>query len=254
MSERGYIKIDRKIMNWRYYNDPDMLALWVHILLNAYWTEGYSQGEEVKRGQFWTTYQQLGQELRFGISKIKRALTRLENEKQIKTKSTNRKTLITVVNYDIFQDTTKPSEKPTKNKTENQRKTNEKQGEKQTKNTLIQKKLKKEEVKEINKYIYGEFENVQLKAEEFQKLVELYSEETTNKAIEYLSAYKEEKGYKTKSDYLTIRRWVIDAVQEKKTKAKVGVPNFMREPIKEGKKASNEQLKKIKEMQEEMKR
>jgi len=35
-------------------------------------------------------------------------------------------------------------------------------------------------------------------------------------AIEFLSGYIEEKGYKSKSHYLAIRRWVIDAVSKQK--------------------------------------
>ena len=246
MSDKGFIKIDRKIIDWKYYNKPDMLALWIHILINAYWQDGLSHGEQVKRGQFWTTYKELGQELGFGIAKIKRALMRLEIDKQIELKSTNKKTLISVVNYDIYQGLENESEKQTISKSKNKRKTKVQKA----KNPLIQKKLL-EEVKEI--YIYGEFANVQLSADEYQKLVNKYSEDVAKRAIEYLSSYKIEKGYKTKSDYLTILRWVIKAVTEKESTAKVAVPGFMKNPIKESKPASGETLQKIKEIQESMK-
>ena len=57
-------------------------------------------------------------------------------------------------------------------------------------------------------------ENVKIHPKEYATLCNDYTNEITDKAIIYLSNYKKEKGYKTKSDYLTIIRWVIDAVKK----------------------------------------
>lgn len=65
--------------------------------------------------------------------------------------------------------------------------------------------------------LFLEFKNIKIKPFEFEKLCTEFTQEITEKAIKYLSAYKIEKGYKTKSDYLTIRRWVIDAVKKQNT-------------------------------------
>jgi hypothetical protein len=59
--------------------------------------------------------------------------------------------------------------------------------------------------------IYGEYKNIKLTQNEYNKLYEKYNNNTKD-IIEYLSAYKVEKSYKTKSDYLTILRWVAAAV------------------------------------------
>ncbi len=58
----------------------------------------------------------------------------------------------------------------------------------------------------------GEYNNIRLTETEMDRLKADFGGDT-DEAIQYLSAYKAEKGYKTKSDYLTIRRWVIDAVR-----------------------------------------
>lgn len=65
---------------------------------------------------------------------------------------------------------------------------------------------------------YGEFQKVTLADEEYAKLVNEYGEETVHKAIEFLDSYIAEKGYKSKSNYLAIRRWVIDAVSKRQTR------------------------------------
>lgn len=70
----------------------------------------------------------------------------------------------------------------------------------------------KEEEPKILKIEYGE--NVKLTADEYSKLYSEFGEVETDKAIKYLADYKIEKGYKTKSDYLTLRRWVFDAIKK----------------------------------------
>jgi len=64
------------------------------------------------------------------------------------------------------------------------------------------------------KEVYGENSNVTLTVDEYSKLCEDYGAGTTQDAVEYLSSYKVERDYKTKSDYLTLRRWVFDAVSK----------------------------------------
>jgi len=77
------------------------------------------------------------------------------------------------------------------------------------------------------KEIYGTFNNVKLTPDEFQKLIDEYGDVKAFKAIEYLSAYREEKGYKNRSDYLSIRRWVISAVEEHELKSKQKAKSFL---------------------------
>ena len=77
-------------------------------------------------------------------------------------------------------------------------------------NPLISPKSKKDKIE----YADG----IKLTSEEYSRLIDEFGERDTREAIQYLSLYKQEKNYKTKSDNLTIRRWVIDAVREKRQK------------------------------------
>ena len=63
---------------------------------------------------------------------------------------------------------------------------------------------------------YGEYQNVLLTDIEYNRLCDDYSQETIHKAIKFLDEYIEEKGYKSKSHNLAIRRWVIDAISKNK--------------------------------------
>lgn len=75
-------------------------------------------------------------------------------------------------------------------------------------------------IKEKNniKHKYGEYKHILLTDEEYNKLVMEYSECNTIKAIEYLDEAIEMKGYKYKSHYLALRKWVFDAIKTKGNK------------------------------------
>lgn len=84
-------------------------------------------------------------------------------------------------------------------------------------------------IKEKNniKHKYGEYKNVLLTDEEYDRLVMEYSECNTIKAIEYLDEAIEMKGYKYKSHYLALRKWVFNAIKTKGNKKEE--KNFMEE-------------------------
>jgi hypothetical protein len=67
-------------------------------------------------------------------------------------------------------------------------------------------------------------ENILLTKKEHLQLVAEFGEKHVTDFYEYLAAYKIEKSYKTKSDYLTIKRWVVDAIlkQNKTVSPKIG--------------------------------
>lgn len=73
-------------------------------------------------------------------------------------------------------------------------------------------KIKVNKSKENKKINYRD--NIQLLFGENESLISDFGELFTNKCYDLLSSYKIEKNYKTKSDYLTIRRWVVDAVKK----------------------------------------
>lgn len=79
------------------------------------------------------------------------------------------------------------------------------------------------------KHKHGEFQNVLLTDPEYEKLANDFSADLRDKAISFLDAYIEEKGYKSKSHNLAIRRWVVDAVKENESKPRK--PGGRKEPV-----------------------
>jgi predicted phage replisome organizer len=78
------------------------------------------------------------------------------------------------------------------------------------------------------KHKHGEFQHVLLTDNEYESLANTYGVQMRDQAIAFLDAYIEEKGYKSKSHNLAIRRWVIDAVNDQQRK---GQPVRRKEPV-----------------------
>ena len=87
----------------------------------------------------------------------------------------------------------------------------------QSANIDKQNKTKKENTANAvqKKTACGEFGNVLLTKNEFEKLKSQYPQEF-EAIIDYLSSYIEMKGYKAKSHYLAIQKWVVLAYREQK--------------------------------------
>ena len=66
---------------------------------------------------------------------------------------------------------------------------------------------------------FGTYKHVMMTEKEHAQLIADYGASNATAAIEYMDEYIERKGYKTKSHYLAIRKWVFDAMKEDQIKA-----------------------------------
>jgi len=79
------------------------------------------------------------------------------------------------------------------------------------------------------KHKHGEYNHVMLTDTERDRLMNEYGEAKTLEAIKYLDEYIEMKGYKAKSHYLCIKKWVFDAVNRDQGNRKPIQNDFMKE-------------------------
>ena len=114
--ESGYIKIDRKILKWEWYDDINTKTLFIHLLVMANWQDRNWHGIEIKRGQRVTSIANLAKETSLTPQKIRTCLTRLQRTGEIIVKSTNKFTIITIINYNTYQNTEVEANKQLTNK------------------------------------------------------------------------------------------------------------------------------------------
>ena len=210
MTDNGHIKIHRKMLEWEWYQDTNTFVLFLHCLLIANWKEGRFMGNVIPRGSFVSSYSQLAQETNLSVQNVRTAISHLKSTGELTSKSHAKFTIFTVVNYNKYQDDNR--------QTNNQLTNNQQATNKQLTTIEEGNKERKKEENNINnkKYIYGEFRHVKLTNAERDRLFKDYGEEETLEAIKFLDEYKERKGYTSKNDNLTLRKWVFDAVKRDK--------------------------------------
>ena len=100
----GFIVINKKILKWEWYQDTNTVRLFLHLLLIANWEDKKWQGVEIKRGQVVTSLKHLVQQTKLTLQQVRTSLTRLISTHEITKTATNKYTVITINNYNKYQE------------------------------------------------------------------------------------------------------------------------------------------------------
>ncbi len=128
----GYIFLHRKIINNQYYfSEPfTRISAWVDLLLLANYKYGmfYKRGikVEVKRGQVGYDSESLAKRWKWSRGKVLRFLKELENDNQIVQEKSHVTNLISIVNYNQYQNVVQEIVQETVQETVQQTDTNNK--------------------------------------------------------------------------------------------------------------------------------
>ena len=181
----GWLKLYRSILDSAVFQDAEVLKVWIWLLCNVAFEQHdticYGKVIHLKPGQIATGRKKIAQCTDLSENKVYRALTALKSLGNIEIKSTNKYSIITVVNWDKYQD-------------ENGKRT---ANEQQTNSKTTQHKNGKNGKKEKNIYICSFFQSVW---DEYPK--KLGKNKVTKAAMKEL----EEAGMNTVMD--AVRRYV----------------------------------------------
>ena len=138
----GYIKLWRKFKEWEWFKCGDMPKFFIWLLLSATHKESSFMGRTIQRGQVVFGLHKASENTGITPQSIRSCIKRLKSTNEITSQSTNRFTIITIINYDSYQSTeneiNKPINKPiNKQLTNNQQTTNNIQECKEHKNKEI---------------------------------------------------------------------------------------------------------------------
>lgn len=100
--DAGFIKIWQSLRNWEWIDDPNMLALWVHLLLKANWKDNNWKGQVIKRGQCVIGRHKLSQETGISERSLRTCLERLKSTNELTIKTTSKYSILTIEKYDIY--------------------------------------------------------------------------------------------------------------------------------------------------------
>lgn len=229
----GYILMSRKILESGIMSKPPLyFKVWTWILMNAL----YKDSKTLKRGQLFTSIREIQDSMSYQVGYRKERPTKdqiwgvLEwlrnpyeavtkpttNTPMITTAKTTRGIVITVVKYDVYQDS---NSYEADNAHDNEKVT--KQLRSRQKPDTISKNVKnyKNEKKET---IYREIQHLSLSVDDFDKLTAEFGEPAVNDILDQMENYAGLKKYK--SAYLTARAWLKRRQEEKAGKNKSAAP------------------------------
>ena len=101
----NWIKLYRKIEDWRWYKDAFTFHIFIHLLLNVNYCP-VANGENVlSRGQIMVTRRSLTDSTNISDRRVRTCIEKLQKSKEIliSQKATNRPHIITICKYDSYQ-------------------------------------------------------------------------------------------------------------------------------------------------------
>lgn len=105
----GYVLIDRNILEWKWWNKHNTLIVFLYLLLKANYHDSYFDGIEIKRGQVVVTHAKISQQSKLTIQQVRTSLTHLISTGEITIKRYPKFLVITISNYDRYQNLTMES-------------------------------------------------------------------------------------------------------------------------------------------------
>lgn len=100
----GYIKLHRKFRKWEWYDDANVMRVFLHLLLNATWTETEYRGEKLMPGDVIFSRKKYAKELKLSEQATRTATNKLKETGEISTiKTTNRFTVFHIEKWAFYQ-------------------------------------------------------------------------------------------------------------------------------------------------------
>ena len=199
MLEGGFIKLHRKMTSWEWYHDANTFRLFVHLLLTANYEPKAFEGRIIERGQRAASIAGLAKETKISVQSIRTAINRLKSTGEITSDTTPKYTIITIKNYDTYQQLT--NDLTNDQQTTNKRLTTMEESKRKIK------KDKEGELRARARRAHGEFQNVFLSDDELLELKTRYPDYYETK-IERLSRYLASTGKTYHDHYATLLYWL----------------------------------------------
>lgn len=102
---KGWVKIHRSFLTWEWFDKPEMVQLFVYLLLKANHDAKEWHGIVIERGQVVTSVARIAAETRLSAQVVRTCINRLKSTNEITSTSTNKYTIITICKYDTYQET-----------------------------------------------------------------------------------------------------------------------------------------------------
>jgi len=111
MQTNGWVKLHRDFLNWEWYGNVNTKVLFLHLIISANHEDAKWQGVIIKRGQLLTSVAKLAKEVGLTVRCTRVALSHLKMTNEVTSQSTASFTIVTLKNYEAYQQSDKPNDK-----------------------------------------------------------------------------------------------------------------------------------------------
>lgn len=193
-----FIKLDRNILEWRWYKEPTTKTVFIHLLLRANIKDADFMTETIHRGELVTSYAALAAETGLSIKQVRTAIRHLKDTGEVKVRGHSKFSIISMLRYDYYQAL------------------GQSQGHSEGNQRAIKGQQSKNDknIKEP-KELHGAYGNVAISGGDFIELASEYGEERLRDLIEALSEYKEATGKTYQNDAAAIRTFARNRKPER---------------------------------------
>lgn len=106
--DRGWIKIYRSLLDWEWFDDAETVQLFIYLLVTANYEDKKWRGMDIKRGQTVIGLEAIAKRLGSTVQKIRTRLEKMTETGTITKEATNKFTIVTICNYESYQDGEEP--------------------------------------------------------------------------------------------------------------------------------------------------
>lgn len=105
---KGWVKLHRKLEEWEWSSDPNMVSLMVWLMILANYKETRYKGQIIPIGSFVTGRKSLSKKTGISEQTIRTCLERLKSTSEVTIKSTSKFSIITLCNYNTYNNDKEP--------------------------------------------------------------------------------------------------------------------------------------------------
>lgn len=102
-TDNSWIKLPRMFMNWQWYQNTNMVHLYLYLLLNANIENKLYFGISIQRGECLVSLSTLSRDTGISRDSVKRYLKKLKDTKDISYKKLSKGRIIVLLDFDKFQ-------------------------------------------------------------------------------------------------------------------------------------------------------
>jgi len=201
----GWIKIHRKLLDWEWYDEPNVMRLFLHLLLKANHKDKSYRGTVIKKGTLLTGRDLLAKETGLSIQQIRTAINKLKSTNEITIKTNKQGSVIQIVKYEEYQIVTNivTNKQPDSNQ-----------------QLTTNKNVKKEK-----KLVYRSFKHLSITVEDVRKLDKEYTKKQIDYILDAIENYAKNKSYT--SLYLTAKKWLAKEYPKPKEKIVIHPKDYL---------------------------